>query len=99
MRLREGSGQSSVERGIVLDSGKEIVATTVIDAEPSLILKMPEDDPSPFLVTIFIAIGFVGLLLNWWWMAAAGGILTLLGILVWLWPRREMAQTAEQRHG
>nr|WP_210320045.1 cytochrome c oxidase subunit I [Pseudaminobacter soli] len=98
-RLREGTGESSLDRGIVLDNGKEIIATTAIDAEPDLILKMPDDDPSPFLVTVFMTLGFAGLLLHWWWLAAAGGLLTPVGLIAWLWPSAELAQTAEGVHG
>ncbi len=98
-RLEEGTGQSSTERGITLDDGKETIATTVIDAEPELILKMPEDDPWPFLVTIFMTIGFAGLLLNWWWMAAVGGATTLFGLIAWLWPRQDLGQKAEHADG
>ena len=91
-RLNEGSGRSSVERGLVLDHGRETIATTVLDAEPDLILKMPGDSACPFLVTLAITSGFVGLLLRWWWLAAASGALVLLGVLIWLWPRRALGQ-------
>ena len=62
-RLDEGTGRSSVERGLVLDHGKETIATTVLDAEPDVILKMPDDSAWPFLVTLAMTAGFVGLLL------------------------------------
>jgi hypothetical protein len=42
---------------------------------------------------------FVGLLLHWWWFAAACGVLTLLGVLVWLWPERRLGQIARSAHG
>ena len=98
-RLHEGSGHSSVQRGLILDEGKETIGTTVLDAEPDVILKMPEDSPSPFFTTVAMTIGFAGLLLHWWWMAAAGGALTLLGLVVWLWPRRNLGQKARPLHG
>ena len=97
-RLREGTGHSSIARGIVLDSGKEAIVTTVIDAEPDLIVKMPEDDPWPFIVTLAMTLGFVGLLLTWWWMAAIGFVATFVGIFLWLWPRVDLAQRVEPAH-
>jgi len=93
-RLDEGSGHSSIEMGLVLDNGKQSLATTVIDAEPDLILPMPEDDPLPFIVTIGMTVGFVGLLVNWWWMAGAGVLVTFFGALAWSWPRTDIGQRA-----
>jgi cytochrome c oxidase subunit 1/cytochrome c oxidase subunit I+III len=93
-RLDEGTGRSSIEEGLVLDIGKQTLATSVIDAEPDLILLMPEDDPWPFIVTLAMALGFTGLLLNWWWMAGAGAFLVLAGALAWTWPRRDIGQRA-----
>jgi cytochrome c oxidase subunit I len=98
-RLHEGSGRSSVERGLVLDDGKETIATTVLDAEPDVILKMPDDSPMPFLTTVAMTAGFAGLLLHWWWLALGGGVATLLGLIVWLWPRHALAQKARPAHG
>jgi cytochrome c oxidase subunit I len=98
-RLHEGSGRSSVERGLVLDEGKETIATTVLDAEPDVILKMPDDSPMPFLTTVAMTAGFAGLLLHWWWLALGGGVATLLGLIVWLWPRHALAQKARPAHG
>jgi cytochrome c oxidase subunit I len=93
-RLQEGTGRSSIHRGLALDNGKETLATTVIDAEPDLILKMPEDDPWPFLVTVAMTVGFTGLLLHWWWVAAGAGGAVILGVLIWLWPRGDLGQKA-----
>lgn len=93
-RLHEGSGRSTVDYGLSLANGKEALATTVLDGEPDVILKMPEDSPMPFLATVAMGVGFSGLLLHWWWMAAGGGIAMLLGFLIWLWPRKQLEQTA-----
>jgi cytochrome c oxidase subunit 1/cytochrome c oxidase subunit I+III len=94
-RLHEGVGESQLHRGMVLDKGKEALATTFLDAAPDAILKMPEDSPAPFVVTLAMSAFFVGLLLQMWWLAAVGGLAMLAGALVWLWPERELAQRAE----
>ncbi len=93
-RLQEGSGHSSVDRGLVLDDGKQTIATTVLDADPDVILRMPEDSAWPFLTTLAMTAGFVGLLLHWWWLATAGGGAILICVLIWLWPRASLGQTA-----
>jgi cytochrome c oxidase subunit 1/cytochrome c oxidase subunit I+III len=77
-----------------LDHGKEALATTSLDAVPDAILKMPDDSPAPFIVTLAMSVGFVGLLLQAWWLAGIGAAATLVGLLVWLWPERELEQRA-----
>ena len=79
---------------MVLDKGKEALATTVLDAVPDAILKMPEDSPAPFVVTLAMSAFFAGLLLQIWWLAAVAGLAMLAGVIVWLWPERELAQRA-----
>ena len=81
-------------RGWRLDQGKEALATTALDAVPDAILKMPDDTPAPFIVTLAMSVGFAGLLLQAWWLAGIGAIATLAGLLVWLWPERELEQRA-----
>jgi cytochrome c oxidase subunit I len=98
-RLQEGTGRSSLERGLTLDDGKEIIGTTVLDAQPDVILKMPEDSPAPFLTTLAMTAGFAGLLLHWWWVALGGGVTMLLFLIIWLWPRHALAQKARLGHG
>ena len=93
-RLGEGGRRSELRTGLVLDRGKEALATTALDAVPDAILKMPDDTPAPFIVTLAMSAGFVGLLLQAWWLAGVGAIAVLAGLLVWLWPERELEQRA-----
>ena len=93
-RLPAGGTGSELRTGLALDHGKEALATTALDAVPDAILKMPDDLPAPFIVTLAMSAGFVGLLLQAWWLAGIGAIATLAGILVWLWPERELEQRA-----
>ena len=93
-RLPAGGTSSELRTGLALDHGKEALATTALDAVPDAILKMPDDSPAPFIVTLAMSAGFVGLLLQAWWLAGIGAIATLAGILVWLWPERELEQRA-----
>jgi cytochrome c oxidase subunit I len=93
-RLPEGAQGSELRRGPALDHGREALATTALDAVPDAILKMPDDSPAPFIVTLAMSVGFVGLLLQAWWLAGIGAAATLVGLLVWLWPERELEQRA-----
>ena len=93
-RLDEGTGHSSIERGLLLDDGKEMLATSVLDGTPLAVLKMPEDDPWPFIVTVALTVGFTGLLIQWWWLAGAAALAVVIGGMAWLWPRADLGQKA-----
>jgi len=97
-RLQEEQATSSLDRGMLLDRGKEVVTTTPLDAEPDLILEMPGDTTAPFWLTVGLSLLFIGLLLRVVSLAAGGGVLTALAILVWLWPRRALRER-EPAHG
>jgi heme/copper-type cytochrome/quinol oxidase subunit 1 len=97
-RLQEEGAASSVDRGLLLDQGKEAIATTPLDAEPELILEMPEDSSAPFWLTVGLSILFVGLLLKLVTVTAGGGAVTAIALTVWLWPRRELRER-EPAHG
>jgi cytochrome c oxidase subunit I len=103
-RLGEEGVHSSIDRGMLLEDGKETIATTALDAEPDMVLEMPEDSFAPLVLALGTVIVFVGLLLKLWELAAAGGGVTVLALLVWLWPRRELrerepAPQREAMHG
>lgn len=97
-RLHEGEARSAIRQGPLLAHGKETFGTTALDAEPDLILKMPKDSWSPFMLTVGMSAMFAGLLLHWWWFAMAGGACMAVALIVWLWPERDMAQLAEPRN-
>jgi cytochrome c oxidase subunit 1/cytochrome c oxidase subunit I+III len=94
-RLADTTQRSSLREGMLLDHGRETVGTTVLDADPDVILRMPGDSPAPLLLAIGLAGGFAGLLLHSWIVAAAFGVLTVISIVAWLWPETELGQTAE----
>jgi cytochrome c oxidase subunit I len=94
-RLEDTTQRSSLGEGMLLDHGRETVGTTVLDADPDVILRMPGDSPAPLLLSIGLAGAFAGLLLHSWLVAGAFGLLTLASIVAWLWPETELGQTAE----
>jgi cytochrome c oxidase subunit 1/cytochrome c oxidase subunit I+III len=93
-QLQESERRSSVGEGLVLDRGKETVATTPLDGGADLILKMPEDSYAPFVLTLGMTAGFAGLLVNLWWLAGVGTLVVIAALVQWLWPRRKLAQVA-----
>jgi cytochrome c oxidase subunit I len=89
--------RSSLDRGLLLDKGRETIGTTPLDAAPDMILEMPEDTAAPFVLTLGTTILFIGLILKSWTLAAVGMALTAAALLVWLWPRRELREREATR--
>ncbi|MBN8911529.1 MAG: cbb3-type cytochrome c oxidase subunit I [Rhizobiales bacterium] len=97
--LDETEHRSVIRTGPALDEGRETLATTPVDADPDLVLKMPEDSLAPLLLALALTAIFVGLLASAWWSAATAAAAGLLIVFAWLWPRRSLAQVAEVSHG
>jgi len=86
--------RSHVHAGLVLDHGKETLGTTSLDAEPNVILKMPEDTLVPLYLALSLTVITVGLALLNWWAVAAGIAWTIASLLAWLWPEAKLGETA-----
>ena len=91
------SSRSVLDRGMVLDHGKEMLATTPLESRPEAVLKVADDSLAPFLLTLGLSAFFTGLLVRVWWLAAAGLLAAAGALLVWLWPRVALAQRAPTR--
>jgi hypothetical protein len=91
-RLEESEARSNLGEGLILDQGKETLATTPLDAEPERILAMAEDTVAPFFLALGLTILFAGMLLKTWLVGGVGGFATLAALLVWIWPRRKLHQ-------
>jgi len=94
----ESPERSSLSRGYLLNHGRETLATTVLDAEPDLILEMPGDSYGPLALALGLGVLFVGLILHSGPWAVIGILATALAILFWLWPQRRLGQIAEPHH-
>jgi cytochrome c oxidase subunit 1/cytochrome c oxidase subunit I+III len=97
-RLEDTPARTRLGEGMLLDHGRETVGTTVLDAEPDVILRMPGDTPAPLLLALALTAAFVGLLLHSWWIAGAGTLLTAMAMIAWLWPEAKLGQTREFEH-
>jgi cytochrome c oxidase subunit I len=97
-RIGSEGTESCLDRGLLLDQGKETMGTSALDAEPDMVLEMPEDSVAPLLLTIGLAVTFTGLLIKTWPVAGIGAAIAALAILAWVWPRRELRER-EPAHG
>lgn len=97
-QLDEEAAKSSIDRGMLLATSKETIGTSALDADPDMILEMPEDSITPFLLALGTTILFAGMLLKLWIVVAAGGALATIALLWWLWPRQELRER-EPAHG
>jgi cytochrome c oxidase subunit I len=93
-RLQESDARSVIAEGLVLDQGRETIATTVLDGEPDAILRMPSDSYSPLVLAVGLTIFFVGLLVHFWWQVGVGVTVVTVAIIIWVWPERTLGQIA-----
>ena len=80
--------RSSLREGLLLDRGRETVATSPLDGTPDLILEMPGDSLAPFTLTVGLVGLFTGMVLLWWWLAGLGVLVIGAALVDWFWPRR-----------
>jgi cytochrome c oxidase subunit 1/cytochrome c oxidase subunit I+III len=97
-RLGTRGARSSVDEGMLLDTGKETIGTSALKAHPNMVLEMPKDSFAPFLLALGTSMLFVGLLLRLGVLAGIGAAVAGLALLIWLWPRQELRER-EPAHG
>lgn len=66
---------------------REVLVTTLMDAEPHHRLILPRPSIWPFLTGVFVSFGFAGSVFNAWYITW-GSILTGLALIGWFWPRQ-----------
>jgi hypothetical protein len=98
-QLREGAFCSSLDEGMTLENGKEALGVSILDGEPRVILKMPEDTLAPFLLALATTFLFVGLLMQWWWFVTLAAFGVIGALLAWTWPRRRLLERADAPAG
>jgi cytochrome c oxidase subunit I+III len=84
--------RSVIDQGMLLDTGKETIGTTALDAHPDMILEMPQDSVAPVLVALGIAGVFTGLIVKAWILTAICAVILAAAVLWWLWPRRDLRE-------
>ena len=66
---------------------REVLVTTLMDAEPHHRLVLPAPSIWPFLAAVAVSIGFAGSVFNAWYITW-GTILAAIAFVGWFWPRR-----------
>ena len=92
------TGESTTAEGFLLDDGRETIGTSALDAVPDVILRMPGDSLAPLLLSIALAVLFIGMLVQSWWLFGAALAASLLATIVWLWPEARLGQTMDIAH-
>ncbi len=87
--------KSFIGRGLTLEQGREALGTTPLDAEPNVILKMPGDTLVPLCLALAMTGLTIGLALVNWLVVGLGVVAVAAAIIVWLWPRAALGETAE----
>ena len=95
-RLGEGTGRTMLAAGPVLADGRETMGTTPLDAEPSVVMRMPEDSYVPVLLAAALTVTGYGLVFGVWALALVGAAGALVVTLAWLAPRRSRGPSRVQ---
>jgi cytochrome c oxidase subunit I len=66
---------------------REVLVTTLMDAEPHHRYVLPKSSIWPLLTAIAVTVGFAGSVFNGWYIFWGAG-LTAIGLIGWFWPRQ-----------
>jgi cytochrome c oxidase subunit I+III len=82
----EGTGRSILRGGPLLDRGRETFGTSPLDAEPIVVMKMPEDSPWPFLLALSLTVATFGLLFPSNALTVLGFVGAIVSVIGWFSP-------------
>jgi cytochrome c oxidase subunit I len=72
----------------VLDEGKETLESTLLDADPQAVLRMPGDSLWPLILALALCGLFAALLFKLLLLTSIAGAVSMLAMAGWLWPTR-----------
>lgn len=98
-RLDPAGVRSVLDSDIVLDHGRETLATSALDAEPTAVLRMPKDSIAPALLALALLVAAFGLLWSAWWAVCAAALSGVLVTAIWLSPQPAPEPPQESVHG
>ena len=85
----------AVMTGLAVDR-REVLVTSVVEAEPEYRQKSPKPSIAPFFAAIAVTILFVGSIYTPWALVW-GSVPVGIALTVWFWPQRERAHTGPLR--
>ncbi|MGN6701383.1 MAG: cytochrome c oxidase subunit I [Burkholderiaceae bacterium] len=97
-RLGDATGHSSLDEGLLLDHNRETIGTSMLDAEPDVILRMPGDSLAPFFLALSATGMCAGMLLHSWWLIGVSLAGVTVSIIAWMWPQHSLLQTQKVNH-
>lgn len=103
--LNETPERSVLDRGPALARGRETMGTSMLDATPDAILRMPGVSVLPFVLALALSALFAGLLVQSWTVVALALVAIAIDLFVWLWPQSaavrllELSKNEEAKNG
>ncbi len=82
----EGTGASILDDGPVLETGRETFGTSILDGDPTTVMRMPEDSPWPLVLAVSLTAACYGLLLPSNVLTIAGFVVAIVSTIGWLSP-------------
>ncbi len=94
--LNETPARSKLGQGLLLDVGRETIATSPLDGEPELILQMPGDTLAPFTLAVGLSVMFAAAIPHDWPLVGLGVLICGAALIWWFWPRRILTRHGEE---
>jgi hypothetical protein len=88
-----GGDQPVEEGGHPMASDHITASTSLLDAKPQAIVRMPHGSPWPFYLSLALTLAFTGMLVGSVAVIGAGVVATIVCICGWFWPRGETQET------
>ena len=86
--LWDASGANPHVTGL-RDDRREVLVTTVLDAQPQCISILPGPSPWPLALAVSVSVAFIGMIFHMAWVPV-GFALTFLSMVGWHWPRQHV---------
>ena len=82
----EGSGSSIINGGPVLEQGRETFGTSILDSDPTSVMRMPADSSWPFALAVALTVVCYGFLLPSNPLTVIGVVAVIVCMIGWLAP-------------
>lgn len=73
----------------VFDNGRFTISSTMLDADPVALARMPKDSMIPLYVTLAMTLLFAAVISDRLWLALGAAALNLILMAFWMWPKQQ----------